>query len=116
MTMKKIDFSEIEHNQWFKEALIERAKAQYELGMRFFDGNGVRKSEKEAMKWWRRAAEKGNADAQYMLGYLYEYGYGDMRKAEKWFRKSAKNGNIRAKDALTNLNNYFIYEEEMKNN
>ena len=103
MTMKKIDFSEIEHNQWFKEALIERAKAQYELGMRFFDGNGVRKSEKEAVKWWRQAAEKENAAAQYMLGFCYEYGFGyrcDKRKAEKWYRKSAKHGNIRAIDAL----------------
>ena len=103
MTRKKIDYSEIEHNQWFKDAVIGHPKAQYELGTRFFHGDGVEKSEKEAVKWWRRAAEQENAVAQYMLGFCYEYGFGyrcDKRKAEKWYRKSAKHGNIKAIDAM----------------
>ena len=103
MTKKKIDYTEIEHNQWFKDAEFGNAKAQYELGMRFFNGDGVEKSEKEAVKWWRQAAEQENAAAQYMLGFCYEYGFGyrcDKQKAEKWYRKSAKHGNIKAIDAM----------------
>ena len=106
MTRKKIDYTEIEHNQWFKEAEFGNAKAQYELGMRFFNGDGVEKSEKEAVKWWRQAAEKENAAAQYMLGFCYEKGYGvEQNKAEavKLYRKAARKGDEDAKDALKRL-------------
>ena len=33
-----------------------------------FNGNGVAKDYKEAVKWWRKAADQGDADGQYALG------------------------------------------------
>ena len=45
-------------------------------------------------------AEKGNADAQYAVGYMYYYGEGvveDKKKAEEWIKKAADAGQ---KDAI----------------
>ena len=36
---------------------------QYVLGMMYANGEGVDRDDKEAVEWWRLAAEKGNADA-----------------------------------------------------
>jgi hypothetical protein len=40
------------------------ASAQYQLGVMYDNGIGVPKNEAEAMRWWRRAADQGNKDAQ----------------------------------------------------
>ena len=57
---------------------------------------------KKAKALLRPIAEKGNSDAQYMLGYLY-YG-GDLetsrKDAEYWLTKAAKNGHA---DALAEI-------------
>ena len=47
------------------------------------------------MKWYRKAAEQGHANAQCNLGYCYKYGEGvETNKAEavKWYRKAAEQG------------------------
>ena len=47
----------------------------------------------EAIKYFQKAAEKGNANAQYNLGCCYEYGKGvsvDYTEAVKWYRKAAE--------------------------
>lgn len=38
------------------------------LGDCCFKGDGVEQDEAEAVKWYRKAAEQYNDDAQYMLG------------------------------------------------
>ena len=51
----------------------------------------------------RKAAEQGDAEAQYQLGLCYENGDGvdeDMTQAASWYRKSAEQGNA---DAQCNL-------------
>ena len=48
-------------------------------------------NKEEAVKWYRKAAEQGDADAQNSLGYYYERGEGvakDLGKAIEWYRKS----------------------------
>ncbi|WP_084581834.1 SPOR domain-containing protein [Sphingomonas azotifigens] len=48
-----------------------------------------------AMRHWRPAAEKGDADAQYNLGQVYKLGRGvpvDLAEAEKWYRLAALQG------------------------
>jgi TPR repeat protein len=47
----------------------------------------------------RKAAEKGNAEAQFNLGVAYEHGGGvpeDATEAVKWYRKAAEQGNAEA--------------------
>ena len=40
------------------------------------NGRGVPKDYGEAVKWFRLAAEQGNADAQTNLGVMFQYGRG----------------------------------------
>ena len=43
------------------------AEAQYNLGSMYADGRGVPKDEAEAARWYRLAADQGDASAQFML-------------------------------------------------
>lgn len=70
----------------------------------------------EAFNYWEKAAEMGDATAQYNLGMCYLKGSGtsiDIKKAKEWFTKSSKNG---FKDAQTGLDLLRQAEEleEMK--
>ena len=47
------------------------------------------------MKWFRKAAEQGNAPAQTILGMMYEDGRGitqDYTEAARWYRKATDQG------------------------
>ena len=55
------------------------------------------------MKWFQKAAEQGNADAQRLLGLCYYTGDGvekDLSEAVKWTRKAAEQGNAKAQGDL----------------
>ena len=41
------------------------ADAQYNLGVMYYNGRGVRQDYAEAVKWYRQAAEQGYPQAQY---------------------------------------------------
>jgi TPR repeat protein len=54
-----------------------------------------------------RAADKGNADAMYNLGRMYESGQGvakDLKRAKERYSKAAGLGNAEAKSRLALLN------------
>jgi TPR repeat protein len=56
---------------------------------------GLAKDEKQAANWYRLAAEKGLAEAQYSLGRLYATGKGvphDEEQATMWVRAAASQG------------------------
>ena len=60
----------------------------------------------EAVKWYRKAAEQGIAEAQYNLGVMYANGEGvprDQAKAVEWLQKAAKQGLAKAQEALRRL-------------
>ena len=62
-------------------------------------GHGVPQDNKEAVKWFRLAADQGFAGAQYSLGGLYVLSTGvsqDYQEASKWYRLSAEQGNAKA--------------------
>jgi hypothetical protein len=57
------------------------------------EGRGVLQDYAAAAKWYRRAAEQGNAGAQYNLGVMYYQGRGvpqDDAAAAKWYRLAAE--------------------------
>ena len=61
-----------------------------------------------AAVWYRKAADRGNADAQDNLGWLYENGEGvakDLKQARDWFQKAAAQKFQPAIDALKKLQN-----------
>ena len=49
-------------------------EAHGSLGWCYFSGSGVIKGVTEGIKWWRKAAERGNAVAQQNLGSAYQSG------------------------------------------
>jgi hypothetical protein len=56
--------------------------------------------------WYRKAAQQGNADAQNLLGHLYETGEGvpqDLAQAALWYRKAADQGNAPAQRSLAKV-------------
>ena len=74
-------------------------EAQFNLGLMYSNGDGVRKDEAEAFKWYMRAAEKGDIKSQHNLGYMYNNGKGveeDKKEAFKWYMKAAEQGNNQA--------------------
>lgn len=50
-----------------KAANQGNAEAQYQLGLRYFNGKGVRRNYAKAAAWFRMAAEQGHTGAQYQL-------------------------------------------------
>ena len=52
----------------YKEAEAGQAWAQYELGKCYYDGKEVNRDYAEAVKWWRKTEELGDAEAVLKLG------------------------------------------------
>ena len=69
-------------------------RSQLKLGEAYHSGIGVeKKDDKEAIYWWRKAADQGNVDALLTLGDAYNEGWGvgeDTKEAIKWYRKAAE--------------------------
>jgi len=70
--------------------------AQNTLGNAYNEGQaGLKQDYAEAVKWYRRAAERGFAQAQYNLGLAYELGHGvpaAERDAFKYYLQAAEQG------------------------
>jgi len=83
------------------------ASAQYILGSRYYEGKGVTKDYKEAIKWYTLAAEKGISSAQGNVGAMHYKGQGvsqDIQLAIKWYTLAAKQGSASAQYVLGSLN------------
>ncbi len=83
------------------------AVAQVNLVVIYERGKGVPQDYKEAMKWYRKAADQGYASAQYIVGDMYDKGLGvteNYAAAVRWYRKAANQGYA---PAQTNLG--FMY-------
>ncbi|WP_180981031.1 peptidoglycan-binding protein [Pseudovibrio exalbescens] len=82
------------------------AAAQFEVAVRFTEGEMVTADLQQAAEWYRRAAAQGLAPAQYRLGSLYEKGRGlqrDLEKARDWYSLAAAQGNVKAMHNLAVL-------------
>jgi TPR repeat protein len=96
---KTPDFNDI-----LKSAQKGDPNAQAILGYMYQEGYGVAQDYKEAIKWYRKAAEQGEAHAQCFLGMIYatnDQGIDqDYHEALKWFKKSAEQGFVIAQYKL----------------
>ncbi len=77
-----------------------------ELGQVYENGVGVEQSYAEAARWYRAAAEQGDAIAQRHLAEMYYTARGvpqDFREAYKWYRKAALQGEPDAQKAMMDI-------------
>ena len=69
--------------------------AQYELGLCYDEGDGVKENKHEAFKWFLKAANQEHGRAQNAVGLCYEYGDGvqkNLNEAIRWYHRSIENG------------------------
>lgn len=81
----------------------EFAQKYVENGRRLLLGDGVDKSNEEAIKLFTMAAAKNHPEAQYWLGRIYLSGWGGQENAKEavsWFRKAADQGFVKGQTKL----------------
>ncbi len=69
---------------------------------------------KDPVKWYRKAAEQGDADAQHNLGWMYANGKGVIendKEAVKWYRKAAEQGHTKAQQKLDAMYAYTRFKK-----
>ena len=82
------------------------AAAQFNLGVMYENGQGVRQDYAQAVQWYRKASEQGDAQAQFNLGGMYAEGRGvrqDLALAQEWYGKACQNGDQKACDNYQRL-------------
>ena len=82
------------------------ADAQWQMGIRYHNGENVPHNDAQAMQWFLRAAEQGNVAAQSALGAYYWAGRGvpeDLSKAYFWSAIALANGDENSKARLEGL-------------
>ena len=81
---------------WLPMAEQGDANVQFNLGVMYAKGQGVKQDDFEAVKWFRKAAEQGHAKAQAILGFSYLLGERGVQVnkslAKEWFGKACDNG------------------------
>ena len=85
-----------------QKALKGDATSQFLVGLGY-EMTGEVVNFEEAAKWFRKAADQGDANAQDVLGATYAEGLGvaqDHAEAVKWYRKAADQGVASAQNAL----------------
>lgn len=71
------------------------AGAQYNLGLMYYEGKGVRQDYHKTVEWLTVAANQGDAEAQNNLGMMYSKGLGVKQNksvAKQWYSKACDNG------------------------
>ena len=77
------------------KAIQGDAEAQFDLGLLYEYGRGVKQDYRKAREWFEKAATQDNAEAQYNLGVMYTKGEGvrqNYATAKEWYGKACDNG------------------------
>jgi TPR repeat protein len=72
------------------------------VGSLFDLGHGVPQDYTEAMRWYEKAADAGNAFALVQIGSMYVFGHGvpkDNEQARIWMKKAAVSDDMIAHDS-----------------
>ena len=94
------------YDSWIESARKGNATAQYNLGLIFEQGTGVRKNLKTAVTWYQKAAKQGHVASEYNLATMLHFGQGIAKNeyaAAKWYERAAKQGHIAAQSSLAYL-------------
>ncbi|MCH4247542.1 tetratricopeptide repeat protein [Acinetobacter populi] len=99
-------------DQLAKAAQSGQGSAQFFLGNRYKNGQGVKQDQSQAFAWFKKAADQGIPSAQLNVGQMYASGVGvkqDLNAAKTYLMKAAKLGDNRASYNLA------VLEERAKN-
>jgi TPR repeat protein len=95
--------------KWFLESAAQgNGVAQYNLGVLYERGHGVKRDYRQAVEWFLRSAERerGGSYAQQHLGVLYATGKGvtqDYDKAIEWLRRGTGKDSMDCENFLAYL-------------
>ncbi len=94
---KKGKISGKQVNQWlFNVAQNGVTDAQYRLGKNIYFGNACKVEKQKGLDWIMRAAQIGNADAEYMAYQMLNYNKNIINQSNQppiyWLTQAAKNG------------------------
>jgi len=85
--------------EWRPLAEQGDARAQFDLGLLYENGDGVPRDYAKAHQWYEKSAAQGGAKAQFYLGMQCAFGEGgplDLVQAHMWFSLAAGNGHAAA--------------------
>lgn len=106
-----IDWNKVEANSPRSIEDIDRhvaAQAALEKGMACYEGKNVPQDYEQAVIHFREAAEYGLAEAQFLMGWCYQFGEGltpNSQQAVFWYCKAGEQGYADAQTALGNCYN-----------
>ncbi|KAG2208148.1 hypothetical protein INT47_010510 [Mucor saturninus] len=103
-------------NWFFESARRGHARGMYNVGKCFHEGIGVEMNPGKAIYAFKFSAERGDRDAQFMVGDIYRHGCGslsiDYALAGSWYLRASNNGHVKAQYELGNL--YFLEDYKDK--
>lgn len=88
--------------------------AQYKLGVKYENGDGVEDNCMAAARWYKLSAEQGHAKAQFNLALLYKSGLGvtqNLQTAKHWMGQAANAKMSEAVAALDTINSLIAKAE-----
>jgi uncharacterized protein len=92
-------------------------RAAYDLALRYFRGDGVKRDSYMAIKWMREAGDRGVPEAHLALGRFYLMGVEEMgsdpAEAEKWLSLAAARGDKEAEKLLAEARTAKKTEQEL---
>lgn len=84
--------------RWTKYAAHGRIEDFYHLGILYERGHSIERNLKQARVWYRKAAELGDARAQFALARSFEQP--DSEQASAWMQRAAEQGHPQAQCAM----------------
>lgn len=90
----------------YNKAVEGNSDAQYQLGDKYYNGDGVQRSYERAALWYAKSAAQENSWGEFNLAKCFQYGHGlerSLEKAKEWYAKSAAQGNEWAQKAYDSL-------------
>lgn len=79
------------------------AEVQFNMGLKFANGEGATRNYAQAAEWYHKAAEQCHSLAQFNLGMMYAHGQGvirDTTQSVMWFGRAARQGDAGAQFIL----------------
>ena len=101
----------------WKEGAVVQSEAQFNLGMFYMNGNGVKQDYETAFDWFRLSAELGRVAAQNNLGFMYANGLGvsqDFTRAYMWWHIAGSRGYDDANHGLSAVEKYMAPDQIQK--